>query len=375
MTDIQLFKPKISDAAIQAVEETLRSGWIGLGPKVEQFEQDFCDYIGCEHAVGLNSATSGLHLAMMLAGIEEGDEVITTPITFVSTNHAILYQNAIPVFVDVEYDTLNIDANKIEEQITKNTKAIMCVHYGGYPCDMDKIYDIASNYNLIVIEDCAHAMGAEYKEEKIGSRSQIAVYSFHAVKNLPMGDGGMIATNDPEMYEKLKKLRWMGINKDTYSRRTSMENLSLYSWQYDVEIMGYKYHMNDISAAIGIEQLKLLDKENKRREKIAQYYTNELMGVVELPRIFSNDRKSSNHIYHIKTDKRNYLHSELKNRSIGTGVHYIPNHLYDMYEPYYKELPVAENVWKKILSLPMHMYLKNEDMKRIVNEIKDVLGE
>jgi perosamine synthetase len=375
MLDIQLFKPKISDAAIQSVEETLKSGWIGLGPKVEQFEQDFCNYIGCKHAVGLNSATSGLHLAMILTGIEDGDEVITTPLTFVSTNHAILYQNAIPVFVDVEYDTLNIDATKIEEQITNKTKAIICVHYGGYPCDMDKIYDIASNYNLIVIEDCAHAMGAEYKGDKIGACSQIAVYSFHAVKNLPMGDGGMIAINDAELYEKLKKLRWMGINKDTYSRRTSMENLSLYSWQYNVEAVGYKYHMNDISAAIGIEQLKLLDLENQRREEIAQYYTQELSGIVELPQIFSNDRKSSYHIYHIKSEKRNYLHQQLKNRNIGTGVHYIPNHLYDMYESYYKNLPVTENVWKKILSLPMHLFLSDSNVERVVHEMKDILGD
>ena len=228
MSDIQLFKPKICDAAIQSVSETLQSGWIGLGPKVEQFEADFCKYTGCNHAVALNSATSGLHLAMELLGIEKDDEVITTPMTFVSTNHAILYQKAKPIFVDVEYDTLNIDVSKIEEKINQKTKAIICVHYSGYPCDLDEIYNLASNYNLAVIEDCAHAVGAEYNGLKIGNNSNMAVFSFHAVKNLPIGDGGMIVMDDPEIYERAKKMRWMGINKDTYSRRTSLDNLSLY---------------------------------------------------------------------------------------------------------------------------------------------------
>lgn len=237
MSDIQLFKPKICEAAIKSVEKTLRSGWIGLGPKVEQFENDFCNYIKCKYAVALNSATSGLHLAMEIAGVSEGDEVITTPMTFVSTNHVILYQKAVPVFVDIDYDTLNIDVNKIEEKITSKTKAIVCVHYGGFPCDLRKIYDLASNYNLSVIEDCAYAAGAEYNRNKLGKTSQIAVFSFHAVKNLPVGDGGMIVVNDEEMYAKLKKMRWMGIDKDTYSRRTSLDNLSLYSWQYNIDSM------------------------------------------------------------------------------------------------------------------------------------------
>lgn len=246
MNSIQLFKPKISEAAIKSVEETLRSGWIGLGPKVKQFEHDFCEYVGCEYAVGLNSATAGLHLAMILAGVEAGDEVITTPLTFISTNHSILYQRAVPVFVDIDSDTLNIDVNQISDRITEKTKAIVCVHYGGYPCDLDEIYDIASNHNITVIEDCAHAMGAEYNGRKIGASARLAVFSFHAVKNLPMGDGGIIATDDSEFYGKLKKLRWMGINKDTYSRRISIGESSVYSWQYNVEMLGYKYHMNDI---------------------------------------------------------------------------------------------------------------------------------
>jgi len=375
MSDIQLFKPKICEEAIKSVEETLQSGWIGLGPKVEQFERDFCNYIGCQYAAGLNSATSGLHLAMILAGIEEGDEVITTPMTFVSTNHAILYQKAIPVFVDIEYNTLNIDANKIEEKITNKTKAIVCVHYSGYPCDLSSIYEIASNYNLTVIEDCAHAMGAQYQGRKIGASSSLAVFSFHAVKNLPTGDGGMLVTNDAEIYERLKKLRWMGISKDTYGRRTSMENLSSYSWQYDVETIGYKYHMNDIVASIGIEQLKYLDKENLRRQAIADIYHKELQNIlgIELPVKSDKNRQSSNHIFHIKCNKRNFLHQELKNKKIGTGVHYIPNHLYDTYEPYYIHLPVTESVWKKILSLPMHLHLSDDDVLRICDEIKRIM--
>ena len=229
---IPVFRPSMGEDEVNAVSSVIRSGWIGLGPKTKEFEDNFSKYIGSRYAVAVNSATSALHLAMLVMGVKRDDEVITTPMTFVSTNHAILYCDATPVFCDIESDTLNIDASKIEALITTKTKAIVVVHFGGYPVDMDSINSIATQNNLKVIEDCAHGCGGEYKNRKLGSIGDIGTFSFHAVKNLATGDGGMLTTDDPTIYSKLMKLRWLGINKDTWSREEN--DTKQYSWYYDV---------------------------------------------------------------------------------------------------------------------------------------------
>ena len=268
METINLFKPNIVKESIEGVSEVLRSGWIGLGPKTHEFEKRFAEYVGAKYCVALNSCTSALHLAIKLLDLPPNSEVITTPMTFVSTNAAILYERLVPKFVDIEYGTLNIDASKIERSITKNTGAIMCVHYSGQPCDMDEIYDIANGYGLSVIEDSAHACGASYKGRKIGT-SGVCCWSFHAVKNLPVGDGGAITLSNDEDYNRLMRLRWLGINKDTWSRSGDQ---NVYTWLYEVDELGYKYHMNDITAAIGIGQLKYIDEHNSIRKSIVERY-------------------------------------------------------------------------------------------------------
>ncbi|MGA9364072.1 MAG: DegT/DnrJ/EryC1/StrS family aminotransferase [Bacteroidota bacterium] len=367
---IPVFRPCYGEEEIEAVREVLKSGWVGLGPRTKEFEDGFAEYAGVKYAVALNSCTAALHLAMKVMAIEDG-EVITTPMTFVSTNHAILYNNAKPVFCDIEPDTLNIDASKIEELVTEKTKAIIVMHYGGYACDVDPILDIAKRHNLKVIEDAAHGCGGEYKGRKLGSLGDIGCFSFHAVKNLATGEGGMITTDDPEVYGRLMKLRWMGITKDTWSREE--EDSKRYSWYYDVMEVGYKYHMNDIPAAIGLVQLRKLHVMNSRRREISQKYTEAFsqLGWIEVPVIKDYMTKPACHNYVIKVEKRDELNDYLKGRGISTGVHYYPNHLYDMYKPYYRHLPIAQSVWKKVLTIPLFPDLTDQEIDYVVKSIAE----
>jgi perosamine synthetase len=366
---IPVFKPSYSKEELKAVKEVFESGWIGLGPKTKEFEDRFAEYIGVNYAVATNSATAALHLALKVIEIE-GKEVITTPITFVSTNHAILYNNGIPVFADIYPDTLNINPQEIKKLITKKTKAIILVHYGGHPCDMEPIMEIARDYGLVIIEDAAHACGAEYKGRKAGSLGQIGCFSFHAVKNLATGDGGMITTNDEKVYQRLLKLRWMGISKDTWARED--EEMS-YSWYYNVEEVGFKCHMNDITAAIGIVQLAKLEKMNERRKRLFNVYNEKLQGLkwIETP-VVQNYARSAYHNYVIKSKKRDDLNSFLKERGIATGVHYIPNNHYSMFKDCRGPTPIAEKVWRRLLTLPLYPDLKEEEVGKIVSAIKEL---
>jgi perosamine synthetase len=369
---IPVFKPSMGEEEVSAIKEVINSGWIGLGPKTKEFEEKFAKYIGTKYAVALNSATAALHLSLKVLNIE-GGEVITTPMTFVSTNHAILYNNATPVFCDIEPDTLNIDCNKIEKLITPKTKAIIVVHFGGYPVDMDRVMEIAKKNNLFVIEDTAHGCGGEYKSSKLGSIGTMGCFSFHAVKNLATGDGGMITTNDLDTYKKLLKLRWLGISKDTWSR----EDGKKYSWEYNVEELGFKCHMNDLNAAIGMVQLAKLDLMNKKRQEISERYTKELSLIegIETPVIKSYATKPAFHNYVIKTQKRDALFEYLASNQISAGVHYIPNNNYEMYKEYKGETPVAKSIWEKLLTLPLYPDMTEEDTSRVINTVKEFFNK
>ena len=308
---------------------------------------------------------------MQVMGIKNY-EVITTPLTFVSTNHAIIYNGGIPVFSDICPDSLNIDPVQIEKLFTNKTKAIVTVHYGGYPCNMSKIIEIAEKNNLVIIEDVAHGCGGEYNGKKLGSLGDIGCFSFHAVKNLATGDGGMITTNDSEIYNRLLKLRWLGITKDTWAREDKDKN---YSWYYDIEEVGYKYHMNDITAALGLVQLSKLDKMNSRRNEITDKYNKGFADLdwIETPMLKSHS-KSACHNYVIKLDKRDELNIFLKERGISTSVHYIPNNHYKMYKTCRGETPVCEKVWKKLLTLPLFPDLKDSEVNMIIEQVK-LFGE
>jgi len=367
---IQVFKPDIGEQEIEAVAKVLRSGWIGLGPTTERLEQEFARRIGVKHAVALNSCTAALHLALEVLGVGPGDEVIVPTITFVSTAHAVVYTGAKPIFADVVNDTLNIDIADIHRKITKRTKVILPVHYGGHPCDMDEIRELAREHGIEVVEDAAHACGATYKGRNVGTLSDLTCFSFHAVKNLTTGEGGMLTTNNAEWDKQLRQLRWLGINKDTWTR-TETEEGEIYAWRYSVERLGYKYHMNDIAAALGLVQLERLAELNGRRRYIAERYNeglsdlNEITLPVERPYV-----RSSFHIYPIQLDRRDALIGFLKSHDIAPGVHYYPIHLYPYYRDERIRLPVAEQVWQRELSLPMHPGLSDSDIDKIIETIR-----
>ena len=365
---IPVFRPSYDDRELNAVREVFESAWIGLGPRTKVFEERFAEFVSAPFAVALNSATAALHIGLKLLSVE-GGEVITTPMTFISTNHAILYNNAKPVFADIEEDTLNIRADEIERLITKNTKAVVVVHYGGLPCDMDAIRSITEPKGIPVLEDAAHACGAEYKGRKIGSISEITVFSFHAVKNLATGDGGMLTCLDGGLKERADRLRWLGINKGTWNRSSG----KAYSWEYGVEEVGFKYHMNDITAAIGLVQLEKLPWTNKRRREISQMYDDALGRIswIELPpkRDYA---KSAHHNYVIKVPEkvRDRFIEYMGENGIACGMHYVPNHLYDIYKEYYRKLPIAERVWKRLVTLPLFPDMTDEEFNYIVDTIK-----
>jgi len=366
---IPIFRPSMDEEEIEAVAETLRSGWIGLGPKTKEFEERLANYLGVKYTVGVNSCTAALHLSLIALGIDSG-EIVTTPLTFVSTAHVILYVNAMPVFADIQEETLNIDPFDIEKKITEKTKAIIPVHFGGYACDMDEILKVASEHDLYVIEDNAHGMGGEYKGKKLGTLGDLGCFSFHAVKNLATGDGGLIATNDDRIYEELLKLRWLGISQSTYKR-----SVRGYSWYYEVDCLGFKCHMNDIMASIGLVQLKKLDKANARRRAIVKRYNEEFekMDWIGIP-VEREYVKSSLHNYVIKVNQgdRNKLIAHLAEKGISAGVHYMPLYLH----PIYKKMkiggncPVADKVWQKIVTLPLYPDMTECDVNKVIDAVQ-----
>jgi len=366
---IPVFRPSMGDTEVKAVEEVLRSGWIGLGPKTKEFEDRFSEYVDVECAVGVNSCTAALHLALTVMGVE-GGEVITSPMSFISTNHAILYCNARPVFADIEEDTLNIRADEIERMINAKTKAILAVHYGGHPCDMDAILAVARDKGIMVIEDAAHACGSEYKGRKIGSIGDATCFSFHAVKNLATGDGGMITVHDSDLESRIRRLCWLGISRGTWDRSDGQA----YKWEYDVKEVGFKYHMNDIIAAIGLVQLAKLDKANNRRKEIVTTYNEGFTDLdwVETP-VERDYASSANHNYVIKVlnGRRDELIAYLAGREIAASVHYIPNHMYDIYRAYYRKLPIAETIWRKLVTLPLYPDLKDAEVEYVIETVRE----
>ena len=364
---IQLFKPCYGEEEIEALRPVMMSGWTGLGPKTEEFEKRFAEFIGVEHCVGLSSCTAALDLAMRLLHIGPGDEVIVPTMTFVSTAHAVAYNGARPVFCDVDEQTLCIDPRDVAKRITSKTKAIVAVHMAGRPANLEALNAIALSIPLI--EDCAHGTGSYLGSNHVGSIGDIGCFSFHAVKNLSTGDGGMLATNDDDMAERCRRLRWLGIDKGTWDRSKVGER---YWWEYAVDEIGLKCHMNDIQAAIGLVQLGKLEVMNKRRREIDAMYRSGLRNIasVKLPKSDYSDSRSSWHIFHIRCAKRNALAEHLRSQGIATGVHYKPIHLYKCYglQP---ELPVAEEAFKSILSLPMHPGLSDADVTTVCDAIKE----
>jgi dTDP-4-amino-4,6-dideoxygalactose transaminase len=376
---IPFHKPYITEDEISEVLDSLRSGWLTMGPKTIDFEQKYKQYIGAGNAVSMNSCTACLHLALKAVNIKRGDEVIVPSITFAATAEVVTYFDATPVLVDVEEDTHNIDASKIEEKITGRTKAIIPVHYGGQPCDMDEILDIAARCRLFVIEDAAHAVPAWYKGKKVGTIGDITCFSFYATKSLTTGEGGMATTENDEWADRMSVLRLHGISKDAWKRYTNEG-----SWYYEVAESGYKYNMTDIQAGLGLAQLKKVDWMCRRREDIALKYADAFQSAEEItaPRV-KPDRRSAWHLYAIKLNTvalnidRGRFMEELKERGIGTSVHFIPLYRH----PYYRDtfhctrqgFPVSERIYERVVSLPIYPGMTDGEVERVIDSVTAVV--
>lgn len=350
---LQIFQPDYDEREENAVISVLRSKWTGLGKKVAEFEAKFAEKVGAKYAVGVNSCTAAIHIALQLLNIKPGDEVIVPAITFVSTAHAVKFMGATPVFCDVEKDTFLLDYSDAARRTTTKTKAAIPVLYAGQaPSPTWK-------FGCPTVMDAAHAAGGKW----IAS-DNVACWSFHAVKNLSTGDGGMITMNDEGAYERAKRLRWLGIDRNTWERTDDQRQ---YWWSYNIDEIGYKYHMNDITAAIGLVQLDKLDEMQERRLLAVEKYLKALNGVIELPKA---DPTSSWHLFVVRTDKRDDLAVFLRNKGINSGVHYKPIHLYPCYgkQP---ELPVAEKEWRRILTLPLYSGIKPEQVDYICDAVKE----
>lgn len=360
-----------------AVLSTLTSPFLTCGPKVKEFEQAICDYTGAKYCVSVSSATAGLHLAMLAIGIQPEDEVITSPNTFLASSNCVLYAGGTVKFADVEEDTANIDPKEIEKQITPKTKAIIPVHFAGQSCDMQRINEIRkksetnnsqhnAHHSIYIIEDAAHAIGSDYKGNKVGSckYSDMTVFSFHPVKTITTGEGGAITTNNEHLYKKLLALRSHGMHKDGEMTK---------NWKYEMRELGFNYRMTDIQAALGVSQLKKLDKFKKRRREIVEYY-NKNLGLPHL-----KEKEYSNacfHLYPVMVRSREEFFHKARTVGLNLQVHYIPVHT----QPYYRNLgfkegdyPNAEIYYKKCISLPLYPSLTNCDLKEIVKRVKGLL--
>ncbi|OGM96171.1 MAG: UDP-4-amino-4,6-dideoxy-N-acetyl-beta-L-altrosamine transaminase [Candidatus Yanofskybacteria bacterium RIFCSPHIGHO2_02_FULL_38_22b] len=355
----------IDNADIKAVVKVLRSDWLTQGPAVKQFEESLAKYCNAKYAVAVSNGTAALHLAYLAIGLKHGDEVITTPNTFVATSNMLVAVGAKPVFCDIRLDNHNIDENKIEELITPKTKAIVPVHFAGHPCEMDKISSIAKKHGLFVIEDACHALGASYKNKKIGSIGDMSIFSFHPVKSITTGEGGAILTNNYELYKKLAHLRTHGINKDKNGFNVMTD-------------LGYNYRITDIQAALGISQLKKLDKFIKARQRVFDTYKKELANVKEIatPAIIKNVQ-SANHIFIIRTkesSKRNALANFLKQNGVGVNFHYPSVYSHPYYQQNgYRSLTLknADTYHNTCITLPLYVTLKSGQIKYVCNKIKE----
>jgi perosamine synthetase len=368
----------ITEDDIAAVVNVLRSDWLTTGPKIAEFEEAFAAEVGAKYAISFSSGTAALHGAAFAAGLKPGDEAITTPLTFAATANCVLYQGATPVFADVNDDALNLDPGEAAERITPRTRAILPVDYAGHPAGMDSINDLAARHGCIVIEDASHALGAEYKGRRLGSLADMTVFSFHPVKHLTTGEGGMVTTNRPDFAETLRRFRNHGISSD--ARQRQAEGL----WHYEMVLLGFNYRLTDIACALGLSQLKRLKENLSRRREIAVLYASafrDLEGITTP--IVREHINPAWHLYPIRlnleklTANRAKIFRALRAENIGVNVHYIPVHLH----PYYRdrfgyrggEFPIAEHAYERLISLPMFHGMTDQDVEDVIAAVRKVV--
>ena len=372
-------RQSIGEDDIRAVTEVLRSDWLTTGPKVGEFEEVFAARVGARYAVSFSSGTAALHGAAFAAGLEPGDEGITSPMTFAATANCILYQNATPVFADVSSDTLNLDAEEAVLRISSRTRAILPIDYAGHPAELDSIRQLAERHGLVMIEDGSHALGAEYGDRRVGSIAHMTTFSFHPVKHLTSGEGGMVTTDSPNFADTLRRFRNHGISSEARERQRAGQ------WHYEMVSLGFNYRLTDIACALGISQLKKLEANLARRRRIAASYSSAFrnLGGVILPAVRPQVNPAW-HLYPLRLDlkallaDRNQIFDALRAENIGVNVHYIPVHLH----PYYRErfgfqggeYPVAEDAYQRLISLPMFHGMSDQDVQDVIRAVVKVIG-
>lgn len=373
-------KQWVDEDDIATVVDILRGDYLTTGPNIMDFEKNVANYVDAEYAVAFSNGTAALHGACFAAGISDGDEVITTPITFAASANCVLYQGGTVVFADIDSKTYNISPADIEKKITSKTKAIIPVHFTGQPVQLDKIHQLAEKHNLIVIEDAAHALGSTYKAQKVGALSDMTMFSFHPVKHITTGEGGIITTNNKNYYNKLMQFRSHGITRDP---KLLHDNHG--PWYYEMQFLGYNYRMTDIQAGLGSSQLTKLDSFINRRKEIVAAYNEAFSEILEVQTPYqAPDSDSSWHLYVLKLNldllsvSRKEVFEELGNLNIGVNVHYIPVHIL----PYYQQLgyqkgslPNAEKLYEEIISLPLFPLMQDQDIKDVIEAVKLVIGK
>jgi UDP-4-amino-4,6-dideoxy-N-acetyl-beta-L-altrosamine transaminase len=369
----------LNEKEINEVIDSLKSSWITTGPKMRLFEENFKEFKGSKYAVAVNSGTAALHISTSSININPGDEVITTPMTFVASANCVVYRGGTPVLADIKKDTCNIDPDEIKKKITSRTKAIIPVHFAGQPCDMDEICEIAEENNLYIIEDAAHAIDAEYKGKKIGNISDLTIFSFHPVKNITTAEGGMVTSNNEELNEKLLMFRTHGISKDAI-KRFGKEG----GFYYDMKYLGFRYNLSELHSSLGIHQLNKLNAFQNRRRELVRIYNRELDSIegIKIPYVKSNI-KHSWHLYIIQLDleklnvDRDHIFKAMREENIGVNVHYIPIH----YHSYYQEkfglkrgiLPNVEWLFPKIITIPLFHKMSDNDVYDVINALEKVI--
>jgi len=364
---IQVFRPSIGEEEIKAVADVLRSGWLGSGPKTAEFEQKFAKKITASYALATNSATAALNV-MCYTFLNPGDEVITPSFTFIASNNAIRLANAVPIFADIDPVTLTIDPDEVEKNITKKTKAILAVHYGGQPANMKKLQLIAKKHKLLLFEDCAHATGTYYYGKHAGNFSDAAAFSFAAIKNMTTGDGGMVVSPHKRKIERMRMLCWSGISKSTWQR----SGKKIYSWEYNVKELGWKYQMNDIAAAIGLVQLEHMDAMNEHRRGVAHHYQKAFQDLswARIP----VEQEHTVHAFHnyfllVEPSLRQRLIEHLAKKNVSSTVHYYPNHMYPIYKQFRKKLPVTERIYKSIVNIPIFSNMLDSERDIVIDAV------
>lgn len=375
--DVSMYIPYgrqyVDDEDIEEVVKVLKSDFLTTGPVIEEFEKKVADYVGAKYAVAVANGTAALHSACYAANIGKGDEVITTPITFAASSNCAFYCGAVPVFADIDPKTYNIDPSDVEKKITDRTKAIIAVHFTGQPCDMERIHEIANKHGLIVIEDAAHALGAVYEGKKVGSLSEMTTFSFHPVKHITTGEGGMVLTNHQELYERLKLFRAHGITREEHLLRKNDG-----PWYYEQLDLGYNYRITDIQCALGISQMKKLPYFLERRKEIAERYQEAFADCENIQCPYQKPGcENAWHLYviRIKGGKRKEVFEELREAGIGVNVHYIPVYQHPYYQEHgYKDIscPNAEQYYEEAISLPIYPALKEAEQEYVIKTVQKI---